>query len=257
MLDYAAFPDQRQNKIRQLLNENGRVICTVLAREMSVSEHTIRRDLNELAQEGVCRRVHGGAVSVLVGAGSFEQRIEQNQAEKAKIAQKCASLIKGAGCIFIDAGSTNLEIARCIPDNLAVTVITNSPTIAIELMKKSISEVILIGGKLNTQIGASVDSSAVRQISQIHFDQCFLGGCALDPQIGISIFDYEEAEFKKVLIEQSSQVIMGLTVDKLPGVARYTIADCDQLSILVMDKQLPKEIIQLFDNNSVKILFSD
>lgn len=256
MLDYAAFPEQRQKKIRELLNSNGRVVCTVLAREMNVSEHTIRRDLNELAQEGICKRVHGGAVSMLEESGTFEQRTAQYQSEKVKIAHTCASLIKPGGCIFIDSGSTNLEIARCIPDDVSVTVITHSPAIAIELMKKPHCEVILIGGKLNTQIGASVGSSAIYQISQIYFDQCFIGGCALDPQIGITIFDFEEAAFKKVLIEQSNQIIMGVTADKLPGVARYVIADCEQLSVLVIDKPMAADLNQLFDEKPMRILFA-
>lgn len=257
MLDYAAFPEQRQNKIRQLLREQGRVICTILAREMQVSEHTIRRDLNELAQEGVCRRVHGGAVSMLEETGSFEQRIEQNQAEKLKIAQACSLLIKQGACVFIDTGSTNLEIARNLPAHIAFTVVTNSPSIAIESMKKPLCEVILIGGKLNREIGASIDSSAVNQINHIHFDQCFIGGCALDPQMGVTIFDYEEAEFKKALIERSNQVIMGVTADKLPGVARYTIASCEQISILVMDESLNKETEKLFADTSLKMIMAN
>ncbi|EKT63025.1 DeoR/GlpR family DNA-binding transcription regulator [Providencia burhodogranariea] len=256
MLDYAAFPDQRQKKIRELLNSNGRVVCTVLAREMNVSEHTIRRDLNELAQEGICKRVHGGAVSMLEESGTFEQRIGQNQAEKVKIAHKCVSLIKKGGCIFIDSGSTNLEIARSIPDDLSISAVTNSPSIALELMKKTHCEVILIGGKLNSQIGASVGNSAIYQISQIHFDQCFIGGCALDPQIGITIFDFEEAEFKKALIRQSNQIIMGVTADKLPGVARYVIADCEQLSVLVIDKPMTADLNQLFDEKLMRVLFA-
>lgn len=256
MLDYAAFPEQRQNKIRQLLREQGRVICTILARDMQVSEHTIRRDLNELAQEGICRRVHGGAVSMLDELGSFEQRIEQNQAEKIKIAQACSLLIKQGACVFIDTGSTNLEIARNLPAHIAFTVVTNSPSIAIESMKRPLCEVILIGGKLNREIGASIDTSAANQINHIHFDQCFIGGCALDPQMGVTIFDYEEAEFKKVLIQRSNQVIMGVTADKLPGVARYTIASCDQISILVMDKSLNPNIVELFADTSIKIVMA-
>ncbi|MGG4607184.1 DeoR/GlpR family DNA-binding transcription regulator [Providencia sp. Me31A] len=256
MLDYAAFPEQRQNKIRQLLRDNGRVVCTILAKEMQVSEHTIRRDLNELTQEGVCRRVHGGAVSMLVETGTFEQRMEQNQAEKIKIARACSLLIKSEGCIFIDSGSTNLEIAKNLPVQLSLTVVTNSPVIALELMKKPLCEVILVGGKLNREIGASIDTSAVQQVNRIHFDQCFIGGCALDPQMGVTIFDYEEAEFKKALIERSNQVIMGVTVDKLPGVARYTIASCEQISVLVMDGELNKGKANLFENSSLKIVLT-
>ncbi|EPJ0398515.1 DeoR/GlpR family DNA-binding transcription regulator [Providencia rettgeri] len=253
MLDYVAFPEQRQNKIRQLLQDEGRVVCTTLAREMQVSEHTIRRDLNELAQEGVCRRVHGGAVSMLEEKGTFEQRTTQNQDEKIKIAKACNKLVKQNTCIFIDSGSTNLEIARYLPSELSLTVVTHSPAIALELMKKPLCEVILIGGKLNRQVGASIDISAGNQINQIHFDQCFIGGCALDPQMGVSIFDYEESKFKKILFERSNQVIMGVTADKLPGVARYKIANCEQISILVMTTELNKQTTDLFTNMAIKI----
>lgn len=257
MLDYAAFPEQRQNKIRQLLQDEGRVVCTILAREMQVSEHTIRRDLNELAQEGVCRRVHGGAVSVLEETGSFEQRVTQNQDEKIRIAQACSGLVKPNACIFIDSGSTNLKIAHYLPAQFPLTVVTHSPSIALELIKKPLCEVILIGGKLNREIGASIDTAAVHQISQIHFDQCFIGGCALDPQMGVTIFDYEESEFKKALIARSNQVIMGVTTDKLPGVARYNIASCEQISILVMDAKLNKEMANLLGNTSIKMVLAE
>lgn len=75
--------------------------------------------------------------------------------------------------------------------------------------------------------------------------------------MGVTIFDYEEAELKKTLIERSNQVIMGVTADKLPGVARYTIANCDQISILVMDKNLNSNIVELFAETSLKIVMTD
>jgi DeoR/GlpR family transcriptional regulator of sugar metabolism len=74
MLDYAAFPEQRQDLIRQLLQESGRVVCTELASRMKVSEHTIRRDLHELSKEGFCKKVYGGAVLQLPDAGNFFSR---------------------------------------------------------------------------------------------------------------------------------------------------------------------------------------
>jgi len=74
MLDYAAFPEQRQDLIRQILQENGRVVCAELATRMQVSEHTIRRDLQELSKEGICKKVYGGAVLQLADAGNFHSR---------------------------------------------------------------------------------------------------------------------------------------------------------------------------------------
>ena len=74
MLDYAAFPDQRQALIYQILQENGRVICTELAARLGVSEHTIRRDLHELCKEGVCKKVYGGAVISLPESADIAAR---------------------------------------------------------------------------------------------------------------------------------------------------------------------------------------
>ena len=71
MLDYAAFPEQRQVLIQQILQENGRVVCSDLASRLNVSEHTIRRDLHELSKEGFCKKVYGGAVMMLPEAGDY------------------------------------------------------------------------------------------------------------------------------------------------------------------------------------------
>ena len=89
MLDYAAFPEQRQALIRQLLHNDGRVQCSTLVEQLGVSEHTIRRDLQVLADEGLCKRVYGGAVSVLGDVADFQQRIGQNSAEKKNCARLC------------------------------------------------------------------------------------------------------------------------------------------------------------------------
>lgn len=111
MLDYAAFPQQRQALICQILQENGRVVCAELAARLQVSEHTIRRDLHELSREGFCKKVYGGAVLSLPEAGDYSQRKDKNRAIKLRIAQQCARLVKPGGTIFIDTGTTNLAMA--------------------------------------------------------------------------------------------------------------------------------------------------
>ena len=85
MLDYDVFPGQRQLLIRDLLRKDGRVVCAQLAQELKVSEHTIRRDLQELAREGVCQRVYGGAVGLSSASGSFAERRGQGAASKARL----------------------------------------------------------------------------------------------------------------------------------------------------------------------------
>nr|APO27841.1 DeoR-like helix-turn-helix domain [uncultured bacterium] len=139
VLDYAAFPQQRQALICQILQEDGRVVCADLAQRLQVSEHTIRRDLHELSKDGYCKKVYGGAVMTLPESMEYNERKEKNRATKSRIAQKCAQLVKPGGCIFIDTGTTNLAMAEALPGELALTVVTNSPEIAAVLLKKPLS----------------------------------------------------------------------------------------------------------------------
>lgn len=254
MLDYAAFPEQRQELIRQILRDQGRVICVDLAAQLQVSEHTIRRDLHELSKEGVCKKVYGGAVLQVPEAGSFQSRKEQNHAVKDMIAQQCASLVKNDTCIFIDAGTTNLAMALALPEELSLTVATNAPDIAAALLKHPKIDVIMLGGHIQKNSGGSVGHTAIEQLRNIIFDQAFIGGCAMSPESGLTGFDFADCEFKKVAIKQSNQTIVGLTADKIPGVARFSVACCEEIDILVVEEKLNKEFYNAFRAEDITLI---
>ncbi|WP_380180460.1 DeoR/GlpR family DNA-binding transcription regulator [Kalamiella sp. sgz302252] len=253
MLDYAAFPQQRQLLIRDRLKEKGRVVCAMLAVELGVSEHTVRRDLQELAREGICKKVYGGAVSVLVSQGDLLARTGKNGAEKARLGLACSRLVKADSMIFIDAGSTNLAFASALPPETALTVATHSPVIAAELMRLPRCEVIMIGGRLQRSIGGSLGITAFSQIRDIRFDQLFLGGCALDSEEGLTGFNYEDVEFKKALISRSEEIIVAMTKEKIPGVARYTVAACEELTQLVVEETLSAELLAAFREKNIRL----
>ncbi|MFS9770730.1 DeoR/GlpR family DNA-binding transcription regulator [Enterobacter chuandaensis] len=254
MLDYAAFPEQRQERIRQILQESGRVVCTELASQMKVSEHTIRRDLHELSKEGYCKKVYGGAVLQLPDAGNFFSREQKISAEKHTIAQKAATLIQAGGCIFIDAGTTNLALAKTLPADLNVTVVTNSPAIAAELLHHPLCEVIITGGQIQRASGGTVGATAASQIQGIIFDQAFIGGCAMDPETGLTGFDFADCEFKKAVIAQSTQTIVALTADKLPGVARFVVAKSRDIDVLVVEEGMEQGIFDALAAQDVRIV---
>lgn len=254
MLDYAAFPGQRQDLIRQILQENGRVVCAELAIRMNVSEHTIRRDLHELSKEGFCKKVYGGAVLQLPDAGNFFTREQKNSAKKDSIAQKAATLIKAGGCIFIDTGTTNLALAKALPADLSITVVTNSPAIAAELLRHPLCEVIMTGGQIQRVSGGAVGATAANQIQGIIFDQAFIGGCAMDPDMGLTGFDFADCEFKKAVIAQSNQSIVALTMDKLPGVARFVVAKSRDIDVLVVEEGMDKDVLEAFTAQDVRIV---
>ena len=256
MLDYAAFPEQRQSLIRDLLRKDGRVVCGKLAQELQVSEHTIRRDLQQLAREGICKRVYGGAVGLSPASGSFAQRREQGLASKALLGQAGAQLIRDGGCIFIDAGTTNLAVAKAIPPERSLTVVTNAPNIAAEVMNLPRSEVIVLGGRIQARTGAALGATPQSQVKDMHFDQCFLGACAVDPAQGLTVFDYEDAEFKRGLVRQSNELIVALTSEKIPSIARYKVVSCQEISILVVENDIPRDKVAALIAQDVDVRFS-
>ncbi|WP_392565275.1 DeoR/GlpR family DNA-binding transcription regulator [Utexia brackfieldae] len=237
MTDYAVFPEQRQARIGQLLAETGRVMCADLARKLGVSEHTIRRDLQVLASQGLCKKVYGGAVSQMKQSASFEVRASQHVAEKAQVAKSCAQLLKADSCVFIDAGSTYLAMVELMPLTLALTIVTNSPQIAAALASRPQIELILLGGKVNPLTGSTLGADTAKQLTGMVFDQTFIGVCGLDPQAGLTAVYYEDACFKREVLSQSNQVIAAVTADKLPQVARYRVASCDEIDIAVVSQQ--------------------
>ena len=256
MLDYDAFPEQRQSLIRDLLRKDGRVVCAKLAQELKVSEHTIRRDLQELARDGVCKRVYGGAVGLSPASGSFAKRREQGQASKALLGLAGAQLIRDDSCVFIDAGTTNLAVARAIPPERSLTLVTNAPTIAAQAMNLPRCEVIMLGGRIQAQSGAALGATALRQVTDMHFDQCFLGACAVDPTHGLTAFDYEDAEFKRALARQSNELIVALTSDKIPSIARYKVVSCQEISILVTEHGIRQDQVAALIAQGVDVRFS-
>lgn len=254
MLDYAAFPEQRQSLIRQLLQTEGRVQCSALVTQLGVSEHTIRRDLQVLAQEGLCKRVYGGAVSVLGEVADFQQRIGQNSAEKENIALGCAGLIKNNTTVFLDSGSLNLLLAQQMPADFSLTVVTHTPLIAAQLTKYPQFELIVLGGKLHQPSGACLGIEALQQLSNLYIDLCFLGGCAMDADGGVTVSGFEEAAFKRALVQQSNRVVTGITAGKLGRISRHRVAACQDLSHIVLDRSTPQSICDLLIQQGLSLV---
>lgn len=254
MLDYAAFPEQRQSLIRQMLYEYGRVVCADLSHQMKVSEHTIRRDLHELSKEGVCKKVYGGAVLQLPQADSYSVRKEHNPDKKSLLARACVGLVKNDSCIFIDAGTTNFALAQALPEDIKVTVVTNAPDIAAVLLQHPLAEVIMLGGMIQKSTGGCLGNTAIQQLQGIIFDQAFIGGCAMSPEAGLTGFDFVDCEFKNAAVRQSSQCVVALTANKMPAVARYAVARCDEIDILVVEEALDPALYNAFTAEGVKIV---
>lgn len=250
-----AFPGERQRLITERLAVQGRVIAADLAAEFNVSEHSIRRDLGVLASTGLCKRVYGGAIS-LASEGPIAVRIEHEPGRKRSLGVAAAGLISGGQHVFIDGGSTNLAIARAIDPQMALTVTTNAPLLAVELMKLPQVEVILLGGRLSSGSGSTFGFTAIQQLTHFNFDLCFLGACALDTVRGVTAFDLDVAEFKRAVVARSGQVAVAVINEKLSSMAHYQVAPCEEVGALVVEHDAPADRLDLFRSKVAQIVMA-
>ena len=245
--------EERHDRIRALLASKGRVLATELAEEFGVSEDTARRDLRELARLGDCRRVYGGALLPAPDLGTIQQRVGTMADTKTALASRVAGLIEQGQTIFIDAGSTNLAVARALAHTLSLTVVTNAPEVALALSAHSRCKTILLGGLFNPAKGACLGGQTVREAQRIYADLFVLGTCGVDSQIGVTALDAEEAELKRCLIEQSGRVIVPATADKIGTVAPYKIAEASEIDVLVVDASLDVALRARFEGGGTSI----
>jgi DeoR/GlpR family transcriptional regulator of sugar metabolism len=247
------LPDERHRIIRQRLSLGERVLAAEMARELGASEDTIRRDLRELANLGVCQRVYGGALPVSPASGSFRMRQNQKLGSKVALGQAAARMIAANQVIFLDAGTTNLEIARALPNLPKLTVATNSPAIAMELVSRSDITLVMIGGRVDPETGAALGGRAIRDLQSISLDLSFLGVCAVSEQTGVRAFIFEDAEFKQALVGASRAVAVAVTTEKLGTTAPFQAALSSDLNFLIVEADAPAGQLEAFKRAGVHI----
>lgn len=246
MLAYESLPDERKEYIKAKLKSAGKVIASDLSLELEVSIHTIRRDLAELVEIGLCKRVYGGALSLVTQTQAFTERTTLASDRKLSLAMASQALVQEGQCLFIDAGSTNLAIANELSPELEITVVTNSPLIAAALMERRKFKVIVLGGVVNTDVGGVVGLSAISQVNDFTFDLAFLGACAIDVGHGVTAVNYDDATFKRLVSSRANRVAVALLNEKINSVAPFKVTETEQLDVLILEKSAPPASVEAF-----------
>jgi DeoR/GlpR family transcriptional regulator of sugar metabolism len=234
---------ERRQAILAALRRDGKVVAAQLVRGLGVSEDTIRRDLRELAAQGLVQRVHGGALPPAPQPGSFAHRQDTCGPEKAALAEAAVGLLHGARVVLLDGSTTNLELARRLPPGEPLTVLTNSPPIAAVLAEHPSAEVVMIGGRLDKRAQVTTGAAAVDFIRTVRADACVLGVCALHPEVGLSTDDLEEAHVKRAMVDAAADVIALATADKLRAGSPYLVAPAVELTHLVAEAGASDELL--------------
>ena len=226
---------ERRQAILGTLERDGKVVASELVLSLGVSEDTVRRDLRDLAEQGLLQRVHGGALPAAQPTGSFARRLEISRAAKVALADGALPLLEGARVIVLDGGTSSLALARALPSGYDGTVVTNSPPIATALAAHPQVSVILIGGRLLKEAQVAVGAAAVDALRFVRADVCVLGICSLHPEVGVTTLDHEEASVKRAMVASAGEVIALATADKLRTASPWVVSPLADVDHLVTD----------------------
>ena len=246
---------KRIERLRQILRIDHVVSVEELSRQLKVSSATVRRDLAQLESLGEVRRVHGGAVGVesRLEEPLFDDKTSIAAREKQRIAQAALKFIKPNDTIFLDGGSTVLELARLVRDRSNLTVVTNSLRAAIELAAQG-PRVILIGGEFRRLSQTLVGPLTRLTLDEVHVDKAFMGTIGLTLEEGLTTTDPSEAYTKELVMQHARQVFLLADHSKVGKVSFACAGQLGKVQVLITDKQIDRKFASQLRKNGVEVV---
>lgn len=238
--------EERKRKIVAITNEKKSVSILELMEMLGASQSTIRRDLNELNNSKMLKKVHGGAVSLKNGIQTTDesvlQRKDLNIESKRKIAHYAASLVKETDVVYLDAGTTTAEMLPYL-ENIRATYVTNCISHA-SFLASCGHQVYVPGGSLKAKTDALIGSDALKYIEKMNFTIGFFGTNGISMQEGYSTPDPEEGEVKRTAFFHCREAYVLADQSKFNIVCTYTFAPINK-GFIVTDSNTPQKYREL------------
>lgn len=245
----------RQKKICDFIE--ARQIVTIKELQLlcpEVSLMTIHRDLDVLVQEGTIVKIRGGAQAVRhTRDPGFEVRLQENNAGKAAIAAKALSLIQPGTTVFLDASTTNLMLARALPD-INLNIFTTAPNIAMELCKLQNPSITLCCGNLNRKTMSLSGQITLDMLERINIDQAFVGVSGCNAEAGFTCGTEADMAVKAMVLRKARTKVMMCDKGKFSRLMPYTFARFSDVDYLVSDDAVPEAIVVQAKTNHVVVL---
>ncbi|SOE95024.1 transcriptional regulator, DeoR family [Burkholderia sp. D7] len=245
---------QRKKAILKTLARDGQVLAKQLSETFGVSEDTVRRDLRELAGEGLLQRVHGGALPASTAVAPFAERSGLESSAKRAIATAAAAMIGTGQVVIIDGGTTSAELIRQLPHDLSATVVTHSPSVAVGLVDHPLIEVIVIGGRLFKHSIVTVGAAAVEAMSHIQADIYFMGVTGVHPTAGLSTGNFEEAFVKRALAARAAETVVLASSDKINAASQYVIGDITLAQTIIVEQATERALTKPLEDAGITIV---
>ncbi len=230
---------ERRKKIAEILMTNGSIKTVEISKLFGVSTETIRKDLIYLNKIGVAEKKHGGAITPLeYVTRAVEQRSTENTDVKNSIAKKALEFVPEHGVIFVDGGSTPLHLAKLLNLKSGYTIFTNSLGVA-NILANSNNTIHVTGGELNSVTKMFKGFGAINFLSKIKISVSFLGSSGFKQHNGPAVVEFEDAEVKKVVIENTSTNIVLVDSTKTKSSALVQYANWQDIDYLITDENFP------------------
>ena len=226
-----------------LVLSQGSVDVADLARRYEVTTETIRRDLSDMQDRHLVRRVHGGAVPFerINHEPMLAAREVVNAEEKLRIAMKAVDEVPERGSVIIDSGSTTQRLADVLPVERDVHVVTNSLTTALALSRRGLRQLTVLGGAVRTNTLAMVDDTTRAELQHMAIDVLFMSCDGLSFQHGLTTPYREERTIKRAMIERARRVVAMVDHSKFGNVQMFSFAAFDEIDVLVTDTRADPE----------------
>lgn len=249
---------ERRQHIFEHIEASGIASVRDLARRFDVSTITIVRDLQELEQEGLVRRVHGGAICVR-GASyepPFSTRETQLILEKQRIARKAVELVSNGESLLLDVGTTALEVAKALKGKRNLTVLVTNLRAAVELANQPAIQVIMMGGKLRPSELSLVGHLTEETLSQFEVDKAFIGVGGITFEHGLTEFNIDEAGTKRTMLSCARQKIVVADHTKFGKVMLTRVAPLEAVDLIITGEELEEGFKRQMEEASVHFLLA-
>lgn len=245
--------EERQRLILGEVELHNRILLTDIAEMLDVSVDTVRRDVKELDAEEKLRKVHGGAVSLGFVSPATTGGPTYALEEKRNIAIKAMGMIREGAVIFIDGGTTCLELARMIPENRELTCFTLSLPVALQLLQKPKVKVILIGGEVSNTSQMCMGPAVIQALAEIRVDYGFIGTGYVDALHGLTEFDWDVVQLKKAVVRASKKTVLLCISEKLNSQHRYRTCDISAINTLITELPPDHNLLNPFREHEIHL----
>jgi DeoR/GlpR family transcriptional regulator of sugar metabolism len=206
-----------------------------------------------LAQAGKLQRVHGGALPASAAVGDLQARETVSPQEKIALGRFGATMIERGQVVILDGGTTALQVARHLDPALRATIVTHSPTVAVQLAEHPLIDIIVLGGRLFRHSMVAVGAAVIDAASRLRADLYFMGVTGVHPEAGLSTGDAEEAAVKRALHERAAETVVLASSEKLMAASPFVIAPLREISLLVVSSKTPDRAVHALRKAGVKI----